>query len=373
MSADHPRDNFIERLSDGARIKGRYARMLPDNRPPTDDEIARAVNAITAWMQSKRLSNKDVARQLGEGFAASTISQVINNKYNGDRAGKLRRILDHMQRQLEADELPGKAGVVQTTAVRRMVRAIESVHRAGAIGVIAAPAGFGKSTVLEYVAAKTQGSVLIRVVQSNTTPVGLIKAICHAINVPYRRSTEALLSSLDYLRGTRRLLLIDEAHRLRPQALEVVRDFRDAGTSVVLAGAPELINLINDTGAGSQFYSRCAAVLNLNDFIQPGDGTGANLTPMITVEDVMMICAGDELRFTGEARELLFRIANAPGLGSLRTCQMLVQMIAQIPAARTKAITEADLWAALREIKSATYDKVTRRVVSESREKLKFA
>lgn len=373
MATDHPRDSFLQRLSDGARIRGRYARMLPEDRTPTDGEIEQACNAIVAYMRSRRVSNKDLSRELGDGFAPSTISQVLSGKYEGDRVGKLRAMLTHIQHQCGAEDVPWPSHLVETEAVKYMVRSIDAVHRLRAIGVIAAPAGFGKTTVLEAVATKKPGTILVRVLPSNSTPVGLIKLICHAIDQPYRRSTEALLASLDKLRGSKRLMLIDEAHRLRPQALEVVRDFCDAGVAIVLAGAPQLIQMINDTEQGSQFYSRCASVINIGDYISPEGGEGGRATPMITVEDVLRICAADKLTFTGEAQDLLFRIANAPGLGSLRTCQRLVQMVAQVPAARTRPITEADLWKALREIKGATYNRMSRDVVARSRQRIKFA
>ena len=131
------------------------------------------------------------------------------------------------------------------------------------------------------------------------------------------------------LRGTGRLLLIDEAHQLSSEALEFIRDLHDeCGVPIVLAGTLKLNDAIADSDVFSgQLSSRVAIRYDITADLNAGNGP-----PLHSTDEIRRMYESDKLRMTNDGRELLTRIANLPGLGGLRLCTKLVQVAA---AART--------------------------------------
>src|SRR5690606_20966631 len=130
-------------------------------------------------------------------------------------------------------------GFVETRVARRMLTVVEQAVRLGGIGLIVAPSGIGKSNVFEAARQVFPGSVVVRVRETCRTGPGLIRHLAQALHVRgASNSISAQAAVIQALAGTNRLLLIDEAHRLADNALELVRDLHDEGGNlpIVLAG-----------------------------------------------------------------------------------------------------------------------------------------
>ena len=147
-----------------------------------------------------------------------------------------------------------------------------------------------------------------------------------AVTIPSRE--HALLPFLREASGageTGRCLLIDEAHRLHPDAIELLRDIHDeTGCPVVLAGTVKLNDVVADQGLFfGQLSSRVALRYNLADDLQATGGDGGP-RPLHTLEEIRQLYESDKLRLTDEGRLLLQRIANLPGFGGLRLCAKIM-------------------------------------------------
>lgn len=365
--------NFLDRL-EASRVEGRYARMVSRQSPAPDAEIARAVEQIREWMRLNQVSNGQLADQLGFGFSRSVISQIVSGTYQGETEKKVRLILKHIDNVESSGEAHRPTDLVMTNAVKRMMKAVKTVHTERTMGLIVGPAGWSKTSVAEAAHQDTPGSIFVRVLKTSGTAAAFLRLVARAMGEAQRqyRSHDLLLLLIDKLKNTKRLIIIDEAHRLKLDALEVLRDINDvAGVPIVLFGTSDLHLNFNDTEAGAQLYSRAAVIVDLNDMLAPG-GSGKLLVPH-SVEDVLRICKAEGLRFTGDALDLLFNLANTPGMGALRTCQRLIAVWLRVPGAKDRPTSAADLWSALQSIKGIAYKKLNERCVDDSSRAIKKA
>ncbi|EHZ3394125.1 AAA family ATPase, partial [Salmonella enterica] len=123
---------------------------------------------------------------------------------------------------------------------------------------------------------------------------------------------------VEKLKGTGRLLIIDEAELLPYRALEVIRRLHDkAGIGVVMAGMPRLItNLKGKRGEFAQLYSRVALALDMGNSLDREDFDQIAVDLMPEAEDQKIRNALYD-QSKGNARRL-FKLAR----GVYRTCDI---------------------------------------------------
>lgn len=357
--SQHEQDIF-ERLVQAARVEGRWARMLNDDA--TAAEMDAAAEVIKDWMAKKKLSINNLTMK--SGIARSTISQVLSGKYKGDRLSRLRELCELMDHEAKVDDVVRPDSLVETRAVELMMALIENVHVTRTIGVIIAPAGFSKSTVLQAKHQMTRNSILIEIDPKFCSANGVIKLIAEELGLNLQMSAVNLFAQIKRtLRSSGRLLMIDQAHDMKKDAFNIVRTINDLKVGVVLAGTHLLRERVNDTNEGSQFYSRVLATLPLDQLLVMGDGGKGG--PAHSIEDIIRICEAGKLRFTTDARDFLFRLGNHPTLGALRQCQLLVMAVAQAGHGVDKPISARLLWSALEDLQGDAYRVFTEKQLSQ--------
>lgn len=350
--SEETQQNIMDRLVQAARVQGRWARMLNDN--PTEAELAAAAEFVRDWMAKKKLSINNLAMKTG--ISRSVISQVLSGKYKGDSTGRLRDLLALIDHEAAADDVVRPDGLIETHATELMWGLIENVHVTKTIGVITAPAGFSKTTVLQAMHQVTKGSILIEIDEKHANANGVLRLLAEELKINVQMPAWRILNAIKkQLRGSGRLIMIDQAHELVKDAFNIIRTINDLGVAVVLAGTRTLRDHVNDTGEGAQFYSRVMATLPLEQHLVMGEGGPGG--PSHSIEDVLKICQAGKVRFAADAQDFLFRLANHPSLGALRQCQLLVVAVMQAYPERTKPITERLLLNALRDLRGDAYEK----------------
>lgn len=366
--------SFLDRLQ-ADRLEGRYARMLPKNVPLNEKAIATAVAEIQEWMRIRNISIGDLAHQLGVGFSRPTLTQLLNGKYTGEVEAKVRRILVHMDNFEASSNRIEPTFIDSPIVVQRMMRTIRLAHGDAVIAVIVGPAGCSKTSCMKAAHREIPASVYVRCLKPARSMSAFVNLLLKSLGKGITQTTTLgkLMEIIEILKGSGRLLLIDEAQHLSKEALEVVRDIHDeAEIAIVLAGTMHLYGSIDDTDKGSQFYSRASSICNLGDLLLPEEGPQGQRRSrvMYTVEDVIRICGAGRLRFTGDAIEMLYTLANTPSMGAMRTCQRPVRNVARVPGITEREISADDLWGAMREIKSASYQEISETRVANAAQTL---
>lgn len=227
---------------------------------------------LKEFMQAQGLGQKQVANAFG--VSVTTVSQYLSGKYQGN-CEELDRKVDEMLERQKAKVVEAKynAEFVPTLAAKRGMEVMQFAHVEGEINVIFGAAGLGKTQMLKEYARKNSSAVLIEV-DPSCTPKVLLRKIAEAVGATARGVNNELLDGIvSKLKGSERLLMIDEAELLSTRSLEFIRRIHDlSGVGVVLAGMPRLlVNLKGKNNELAQLYSRVGFACDLGNALPDDD------------------------------------------------------------------------------------------------------
>ena len=277
--------------------------------------------ALQRYMVMQSASQAAVAKALN--YSAAALSQYLRGQYQGDVAEVETRITAFLAREVSRAETPSAApaGWVATSTGMEIVGLLLRAHRLHEYALVLGEAGVGKTCTLENYAQTSRGVVFVRCGLSSDRPIYLVRAVAEKLNIrvptDVYAATRAVMAAL---RGTDRLLILDEAQRIRGRSLEWVRDIYDeCQCGLVLSGNDVVQQMVYGDGqaAFAQHSSRVANQVQINN---------ANLT----LDDVELL-AGHALDKTDTAsRAALLEIAR--GRGGVRTMLKSLQLARELVA-----------------------------------------
>lgn len=227
---------------------------------------------LRTLMDSKGYQQKQVAQLLG--VSVATVSLYLKGEYNGNVSDIDRKVDELIERdKAKVVEAKYNAAFVPTLAARRGMEVMAFAHVEGEINVIYGSAGLGKTQMLKEYARRNSSAVLIEV-DPSCTPKVLLRKIAEAVGANARGVNNELLDSIvSKLKGSERLLMIDEAELLSTRSLEFIRRIHDlTAVGVVLAGMPRLlINLKGKNNELAQLYSRVGFACDLGNALSEED------------------------------------------------------------------------------------------------------
>ncbi|EDW0929671.1 AAA family ATPase [Salmonella enterica subsp. enterica serovar Gaminara] len=268
-------------------------------------------------MDTHGYSQGQVARAIGRSVTA--MNQYVQGKYNGDiadmeeRIGNFIRRVREKQNALRIDER-----FVSTPTARKGLEVLAYAHQECEICVLYGAAGLGKTMTLKEYARRDDAVIFIEADPGYTART-LLEELCGRLKQNKNGNIHTLIDlCVEKLKGTGRLLIIDEAELLPYRALEVIRRLHDkAGIGVVLAGMPRLIvNLKGKRGEYAQLYSRVALALDMGNSLDREDFDQIAVDLMPEAEDQKIRNALYD-QSKGNARRL-FKLAR----GVYRTCDI---------------------------------------------------
>jgi DNA transposition AAA+ family ATPase len=146
------------------------------------------------------------------------------------------------------------------TNVESAIRAtFEQIRKTADVGLVSGPAGIGKTLSIDAYRTGEDGqtALSITVVTWRATRDGVVKAIATALQDDGRQYPGTLSQAdwiADTLRGSDRLVIVDNAHLLRGSGREYLFNLHDdAGIPVALVGNPEVLAAIRKN---DQHFSR---------------------------------------------------------------------------------------------------------------------
>lgn len=208
----------------------------------TERDIAH-VNAIIDWLNA---SESRTARWLSRcvGVSDAYISTLINGKHNvkaDDLINKIMPVMDDSEREQKPGEF------VETSTWLIVQHACRMARNGGGFSIIAGSPGVGKTRSLEHYSSLHPNTILLRgseVINSTAVIDMLLDALDVRIGRQHRKSAK-VSTIIERLKGTNRLLILDEADKCQKDTPDPLRTISDAtGCGVVLAGNVNLRNLV---------------------------------------------------------------------------------------------------------------------------------
>ena len=232
------------------------------------DLRARAREALAAGGMTQARAAREI------GVSAAALSQWLAGSYAGDSAavdGKVRRWLDSLARGEALErELPAGPDWVDTPSASRVEAALSYAQLAGFLAVVHGAAGTGKTVACERYARQNPNVWLATMSGGAITPHACLRRVAAACGGRAREAKGA--ADLEdaiaaRLRGTRGLLVVDEAQHLGVRALEALRYLHDAtGIGVALVGGELLYERLTGGDRSSryaQLFSRIGKRVHL--------------------------------------------------------------------------------------------------------------
>lgn len=196
-----------------------------------------ARNELRDFMETSHKSQKQIAKEIG--ISTTVISQFLSGIYNGDNEEIADKILQYVRiakSRLRTVDVPAFCPKLHNA--EQVLFAASYAHSNNDIALIYGAAGAGKTVALKHYARENPGVVYITANASTRTARAILYLITEALGrQPIGTEFMLMRNLVEHLKGSNRLIIIDEADHLTPHALQSIRNLNDeAGVGLVFSG-----------------------------------------------------------------------------------------------------------------------------------------
>lgn len=260
----------------------------------SDMTYKEAVEALVNYREESGKTQTAIATELG--ISSGAISSFLSGTYKAPHT-----IIPKVEELVKVKEkrkiAPKEPDFVETTISKTVMNAIAYCHLQGKIAVVYGDAGIGKTMAIKEYLKENNLAIGITVSPSYASITGVNELIAEQLGVRERVARKIYSEIINKLRGSGRVLVIDEAQHLTVRTLNHLRCISDeSGVGIALIGNDEVYTKMKGSGRAdfAQLFSRIGMrkqVLTSN--ISKND-----------IEEVFRSASLDE-----DAVDLLFRIA----------------------------------------------------------------
>lgn len=319
---------------------------LPDLGALTEDQRREVRENVQQYVRDNAITVEAMARSIGQG-GASTWCQILSGKYE---SGRLDHYLRLVNRWVDDDarrrHYRAQPDFVATKVAETIHTAVELAKQNRAIYLVVGPSGVGKSLCAKVACEQFPGTLLVTLHGDLRTRYQIRDALVARLRLHRVRGRRRSMLAREYtgavfdrLRGSGRLLIVDEGHQIAKGGLDFLRDLYDQTACPILILATmdlwqEILKQADEDHG--QFYSRVRRCIDLTDEVKSDSGKR-----LFTAEHVRKIfnTRRFKVQLDRGAIDYLVQVANAFGKGSLRTCRALVEDAATLIRNRTGAST----------------------------------
>lgn len=320
------------KLLDQMNTDGRVlleARMLPDDRPLTRDEMHHVREHVMGYIKRHQIPRAHLAREIDT--SNSTVSMVLRGTYAGKAEAVIRKLNQWIERHARRHRASANIDYVHTRIAEDMQTVAHLAFDECAIGVIVAPSGCGKTMVLQVLTEQMQGRY--HYCTQDDSPREFMRNLALVNGEPNIQcnTAELVRKVVQRLKGTNRTQFLDEAHQLPREVFSRIRAINDlAGVAFVLAGTHEILDKVDDqANSAGQLQSRCIpynAMDHVYNAERPHDGSKLG-RPQFSRDEIRAVFATSKVRFDDDAFSMVWALACLPGRGSLRLAIRTVNRI----------------------------------------------
>ena len=217
------------------------------------------IKALNDYLTSSNISQNALSKAIG--VSASALSQYMKKKYPGDVSVLESKISQYLNISQEREEYPkAQIGFVVTSIVQQVTEIARNCHIGQKIGIVTGDSGLGKTTSVKHY-VENNPDVIIVYGRPSITTKSLIRELAYKVNVDPQGSIDDVFMRIVYrLKGSGRMLIVDEAEHLTARVLDQLRRLNDpefAGIGILLVGLPRLLSILRSSqGDHKYLYSR---------------------------------------------------------------------------------------------------------------------
>jgi DNA transposition AAA+ family ATPase len=234
----------------------------PASASPAFDEPLRA--ALQAHIEAEKLPQREIALQLG--VSAAAVNKYLTRKPAGDVPRLESLIADYLKAAPERVKL--KIELFDTAVSLLMHGYLENIRKTGDLAILTGPAGIGKTCAGQLWCLRNPTSVFLTIYRYSGKAVDVRRHLWDTVDTRgWSPATHA--SKWEYLvckfKGSGRVLLIDNCHRLSRSAIESLFDFHDeTAIPIVFLGNPMFHDTLKQLKDNDQQLSRTGIFRHIN-------------------------------------------------------------------------------------------------------------
>ncbi len=317
-------DDLVRRLLQDVRVMTEAGKLMDTL---TEGDIRAIRLQLGQYIKQHKITISGVAKSLGRSPAA--LSQFLSGKYAGDAKKLTMDVKAWMEDDLQRRRAPNYEGFVTTNVAKTILSALHFASKTNGIALIYGPAGIGKSMTVNAYSKKHPGTILMRIRVGALRVRGMLNLLCNELNIhEYQHTDRNFTLIAEKIAHTDRMIIVDEAHRLKFDGLEAIRDIHDiTECPVALIGTSNMIRQIDEglrdtrDWITDQFSSRSCIRQDLLSAMRSGGGK-----LLFTEKEIFEIFDEQKLRLIPESARWLAALASTPGIGGLRRVRRVLSM-----------------------------------------------
>lgn len=252
-----------------------------------------ACSFIRQYMNSTKKTQSQVAKELD--VSPSALSGFLSGTYKTPHT-VISRIEELAEINTQKKVSPREPAYVETSISRDVTNAIKYSHLQGKISVVYGDAGIGKTMAFRNYLEQNSLAIGITISPTYASITGVNEKLAEQLGVRERVSRRQTMEIINKLRGSGRVVVIDEAQHLTVRALNHLRCLSDeSGVGICFIGNDEVYSKLKGSGKAdfAQLFSRIGMRKQV-------------MVSSITRQDVKAVFG--ESAVEEEAMELLYRI-----------------------------------------------------------------
>ena len=330
MTDNNLHDSFEAIGQEGRLI--RVTRMLPTDADLEHNEVVDIHERFTAYIKAKGITPGEVENELNLRIGriknlGKYVKQGHDNKKNALQRKIAIAINNWMELHARRDNVLCNPACVETAVVREALTVIEIVAETCCMGAIWGPSQIGKTHILESVAGDNRlGSpIYFRATDAHHRVGATCRLICEGLDLPISGPLDICFGRIvKRLKGTKRVLIFDEAERFSYRSLELIRDIHDlTKCGVLFCGKPAIYETLSFQKMGKwnekldQLTSRIVIRRDLTERTR----RKKNPEPLFTKDDIrnLIRATGIQFRVSSDGLDYLHDRVCRLGGGGIKT------------------------------------------------------
>lgn len=218
-----------------------------------------AIQKLLTYRETTGKTQSEIAKELD--ISDPQLSQFLNGIYKAPHIiiPKIERFFELKEKKETAPEAPEYK---ETSISNKVYKLIEYCHIQGKIAVAYGDAGVGKTMAIkEYAKKHPDESIVITVSPCFASITGVNDLIAEQLRIREKVARKIYSEAVAKLRGSNKVLIIDEAQHLTVRVINHLRCMSDeSGIGIAFIGNDEIYLKMRGSGQASyaQLYSRIA-------------------------------------------------------------------------------------------------------------------